>query len=114
MQHEPGLSPLSPHPPYITIATMLKDIADARIPWVTDVLVGSIATTNWVDCPPSLSSHHRVLLNTPACLSLVSEVFLKEAFISDVSKKIVSTIGESLFKQPGRILFVSTTHSHST
>jgi len=99
---------------YITIATMLKDIANACIPWITDILVGSIATTNWVDCSFSLSSHHPVLLDTPACLSLASEIFLKEASISDVSKKIVSAIDESLFKQLGRILFVLTTRSHST
>ena len=29
---------------YITTATMLEDIADARIPWIADVLVGSIDT----------------------------------------------------------------------
>jgi len=86
----------------------------AYIPWITDILVGSIVTTNWIDCPPSLFSYHRVLLNTPACLSLASEIFLKEAYISDVSKKIVSAIDELLFKQLGRILFTSTTHSHST
>jgi len=93
---------------------MLKDIANAHIPWITDILVGSIATTNWVDRSLFLSSHYQVLLNTPACLSLASEIFLKEAFISDVSKKIVSTIDKSLFKQLGRILLASTTCSHST
>jgi len=52
-QYELGLSHLSPHPLYITITTMLKDIAGAHIPWITDVLVGSIVTTNWVNCPLS-------------------------------------------------------------
>jgi len=39
------------------------------------------------------------LLDTPACFSLASDIFLKEASTSDISKKIASTIDESLFKQ---------------
>ena len=58
-----------------------------------------IAMTNWVDCPPSLSPHHPALLDTSACLSLTSDIFLKEASISDISKKIASTMDRSLSKQ---------------
>jgi len=67
---------------------MLEDIANARIPWITDVLVGSIPNPNWVDSPPSLFSHHPVLLDTPTWVSLAS-----------ISKKIASAIDELLFKQ---------------
>ena len=56
-------------------------------------------TTKWLDHPLSLSSHYLALLDTPAHLSLVANIFLKETFISEVSKKIPSTIDNSLFKQ---------------
>jgi len=36
---------------YITIATMLEDIADAHIPWIVDVFVGSI-DTELIALPP--------------------------------------------------------------
>ena len=98
---------------YITIVTMLEDIADALILWIADILVGSIDT----DCNDKLgwssSPHHPALLDTPTCFSLASDIFLKEASISDVSKKIASAIDESLFAT-GRILFASTARSHST
>ena len=62
---------------YIKIATMLEDIADARIPWMADVLVGSI-DNDYNDA---------------------ADIFLKEASISEVSKKIASPIDKSLSKQ---------------
>ena len=96
---------------YITIVTMLEDIADALILWIADILVGSIDT----DCNDKLgwssSPHHPALLDTPTCFSLASDIFLKEASISDVSKKIASAIDESLFKQREEFFRVNSSQS---
>jgi len=54
-----------------------------------------IATTNRVDLPSSLSSHHPAFLDTPAHLFLLFDIFLEEASISEVSKKIAFTVDES-------------------
>jgi len=56
---------------------MLEDIADARIPWMADVLVGSI-DNDYNDA---------------------ADIFLKEASIFEVSKKIPSAVDKSLSKQ---------------
>jgi len=61
-------------------------------------------TTKQLDLPPSLSSHHPALLNAPARLSLAADIFLKEASISEVSKKIPSAVDESLSKQQKEFL----------
>jgi len=61
-------------------------------------------TIQRLDHPPSLSSHHPALLDAPARLSLAADIFLKEASISEVSKKIPSAVDESLSKQQKEFL----------
>ncbi|KAF5353538.1 hypothetical protein D9756_008013 [Leucocoprinus leucothites] len=78
---------------YAKIAGMLDDIVDARTPWMADVLVGSI-NTDYNDKLAVLSTP-----DTTARLSLASDIFLKQASISEVSKKIASAVDESLSKQ---------------
>ncbi|KAF9442272.1 ATP-dependent protease La [Macrolepiota fuliginosa MF-IS2] len=78
---------------YNKIASMLDGITDARTPWMADVLVGSI-NTDYAD--------KLAVLGTPdatARLNLAADVFLKQASISEVSKKIASAVDESLSKQ---------------
>ncbi|KAF8999813.1 Lon protease C-terminal proteolytic domain-containing protein [Cyathus striatus] len=78
---------------YHKIAGMLEEITDARTPWMADVLVGSING----EYPDRLA-----ILSTPdadARLNLATEIFLKQASISEVSKKIATAVDESLSKQ---------------
>ncbi|EKM75409.1 hypothetical protein AGABI1DRAFT_80018 [Agaricus bisporus var. burnettii JB137-S8] len=78
---------------YNKIANMLDEITDARTPWMADVLVGSI-NTDYAD--------KLALLSTPdpaARISLAADIFLKQASISEVTKKIASAVDESLSKQ---------------
>ncbi|KAF9006341.1 ATP-dependent protease La [Hymenopellis radicata] len=78
---------------YQKIASMLDDITDARAPWMADVLIGSING----EYDDKLS-----ILSTPDSetrLTLATDIFLKQASISEVSKKIASAVDESLSKQ---------------
>ena len=78
---------------YTKIANMIDDITDARAPWMADVLVGSISG----DYEDKFA-----LLNTPdpeARLQLATSIFVKQASISEVSKKIASAVDESVSKQ---------------
>ena len=69
--------------------------------WPTFLLAALIMTTTIqrLDHPPSLSSHHPALLDAPARLSLAADISLKEAYISEVSKKIPSAVDKSLSKK---------------
>ncbi|KAF9468324.1 Lon protease C-terminal proteolytic domain-containing protein [Collybia nuda] len=78
---------------YNKIAGMLDDITAARAPWMADVLIGSI-NGEYQD--------KLAVLATPeaeARLKLATDIFLKQASISEVSKKIASAVDESLSKQ---------------
>ncbi|KAF8154154.1 Lon protease C-terminal proteolytic domain-containing protein [Crassisporium funariophilum] len=78
---------------YHKISSMLDDITDARTPWMADVLVGSVNGEY---------SDKLAILGTPdaeARLHLATEIFLKQASISEVSKKIATAVDESLSKQ---------------
>ncbi|PPR02300.1 hypothetical protein CVT24_011638 [Panaeolus cyanescens] len=78
---------------YNKIASMLDDITDARTPWMADVLIGSI-NGEYTD--------KLAILGTPdaeARLQLATDIFVKQASISEVSKKIASAVDESLSKQ---------------
>ncbi|KAF8714415.1 hypothetical protein AX14_012711 [Amanita brunnescens Koide BX004] len=78
---------------YMKIAAMLEDVTDARAPWMADVLVGTI-NGEYAD--------KLVMLSTPdseARLKLATEIFLKQASISEVTKKIATAVDESLSKQ---------------
>ncbi|KAF9562898.1 ATP-dependent protease La [Agrocybe pediades] len=78
---------------YNKIANMLDDIADARTPWMADVLIGSVNGEY---------SDKLAVLGTPdaeARLSLATEIFIKQASISEVTKKIATAVDESLSKQ---------------
>ncbi|KAF9472048.1 ATP-dependent protease La [Pholiota conissans] len=78
---------------YNKIASMLDDITDARTPWMADVLIGSINGEY---------NDKLAVLGTPdaeARLQLATEIFIKQASISEVSKKIASAVDESLSKQ---------------
>ncbi|KJA17866.1 hypothetical protein HYPSUDRAFT_45862 [Hypholoma sublateritium FD-334 SS-4] len=78
---------------YNKIASMLNEIADARTPWMTDVLIGSVNGEY---------NDKLAILGTPdaeARLQLAAEIFIKQASISEVSKKIATAVDESLSKQ---------------
>ncbi|KIM41792.1 hypothetical protein M413DRAFT_445015 [Hebeloma cylindrosporum] len=78
---------------YHKIANMLDDIASARTPWMADVLIGSVNGEH---------ADKLAILGTPdaeARLNLATEIFLKQASISEVSKKIATAVDESLSKQ---------------
>ncbi|KDR78343.1 hypothetical protein GALMADRAFT_138444 [Galerina marginata CBS 339.88] len=78
---------------YNKIANMLDDITDARTPWMADVLLGSVNGEY---------SDKLAILGTPdaeARLALATEIFIKQASISEVSKKIATAVDESLSKQ---------------
>ena len=89
----------------MTTSKYYKDTVDTHTFWVADILVVSTDTgynTNRVDlCRlPSLSSHIPLtVFNTPVRLYLTSDLFLKGASISDVSKKIAPTLDESPSRQ---------------
>ncbi|CAA7262193.1 unnamed protein product [Cyclocybe aegerita] len=78
---------------YNKIANMLDDITDARTPWMADVLIGSVNGEY---------NDKLAILGTPdseARLQLATEIFIKQASISEVSKKIATAVDESLSKQ---------------
>jgi ATP-dependent Lon protease len=78
---------------YHKITSMLDDIADARTPWMADVLVGAVGGEY---------NDKLAILSTPdaeARLRLATEIFIKQASISEVSKKIATAVDESLSKQ---------------
>jgi len=52
--------------------------------------------------------------NTPFCLSLISDIFLKEASIFDVSKRIASTSDEDLAATKRKLLALQRGVSDST
>ncbi|TFK71533.1 ATP-dependent protease La [Pluteus cervinus] len=78
---------------YHKIASMLEDITDARAPWMADLLMGTVNGEH---------SDKLAILSAPEAevrLKLITEIFLKQASISEVSKKIASAVDESLSKQ---------------
>ncbi|KAF5326493.1 hypothetical protein D9611_000770 [Ephemerocybe angulata] len=78
---------------YAKILGMLDDIQDARAPWMADVLIGTI-NSEYAD--------RLAILSTPdaeARLQTATAIFLKQASISEVSRKIASAVDESLSKQ---------------
>ncbi|KAJ7583597.1 ATP-dependent protease La [Mycena floridula] len=75
------------------IADMLDDIADARTPWMADVLIATIGT-EYSDKLAILSC-----ADSEARLNLAHDIFIKQASISEVTQKIASAVDESLSKQ---------------
>lgn len=78
---------------YHKIASMLEDITDARTPWMADVLIGSV-NGEYAD--------KLAILSTPdaeARVQVATDIFIKQASISEVSKKIATAVDESLSKQ---------------
>ncbi|TFK36507.1 ATP-dependent protease La [Crucibulum laeve] len=78
---------------YHKIAGMMEEITDARTPWMADVLVGSV-NGEYADRLAIISTP-----DTEARLNLATTIFLKQASISEVSKKIATAVDESLSKQ---------------
>ncbi|KAJ2920667.1 hypothetical protein H1R20_g16428, partial [Candolleomyces eurysporus] len=78
---------------YAKILGMLDDLQDARAPWMADVLMGTL-NSEYAD--------NLAILSTPdaeARLQTATTIFLKQASISEVSRKIASAVDESLSKQ---------------
>ncbi|KAH6912006.1 ATP-dependent protease La [Coprinopsis sp. MPI-PUGE-AT-0042] len=78
---------------YSKVLGMLEDIQDARTPWMADVLISTIGC-DYTDKLTILSS-----ADSEARLQNATDVFLKQASISEVSRKIASAVDESLSKQ---------------
>ncbi|KAF8889077.1 Lon protease C-terminal proteolytic domain-containing protein [Infundibulicybe gibba] len=78
---------------YQKIAGMIEDLTDERASWMADVLVGSINGEY---------NDKFAILSTPdaeARLTLSTSIFIKQASISEVTKKIATAVDESLSKQ---------------
>ncbi|TFK29108.1 ATP-dependent protease La [Coprinopsis marcescibilis] len=78
---------------YSKILGMLEDIQDSRTPWMADVLMSTVGG-EYVDklailCTPDSETR----------LQTATSIFLKQASISEVSRKIASAVDESLSKQ---------------
>ncbi|KAJ7089690.1 ATP-dependent protease La [Mycena belliarum] len=75
------------------ISSMLEDMTDARAAWMADILVGTVNA--------SFSDKLAILALTDAeeRLTLASEIFSRQASISEVSTKIATQVEESVYKQ---------------
>lgn len=100
---------------YSKVLGMLEDIQDARTPWMADVLISTIGcdyTDKLSESNATISSFllannlTRNLIiailssaDSEARLQNATDIFLKQASISEVSRKIASAVDESLSKQ---------------
>ncbi|KAJ7493431.1 ATP-dependent protease La [Mycena galericulata] len=78
---------------YHKIAAMLEDITDARAAWMADILVGTV-NASFADKLAILA-----ITDAEARLTLATEIFSKQASISEVSTKIATQVEESVYKQ---------------
>ncbi|EAU87743.2 ATP-dependent protease La [Coprinopsis cinerea okayama7 len=78
---------------YSKVLGMLEDIQDARTPWMADVMISTVGC-DYADKLAILSS-----ADSDARLQTATNIFLKQASISEVSRKIASAVDESLSKQ---------------
>ncbi|TDL26868.1 ATP-dependent protease La [Rickenella mellea] len=78
---------------WIKFASMIEDISDQRAGWAADLLVANIngEFTDRLDFLAASDVEER--------LKRATKIFIKQASISEVSKKIASAVDESLSKQ---------------
>ncbi|KAI9068824.1 ATP-dependent protease La [Trametes sanguinea] len=79
---------------YVKISHMLDEVSDDRTPWMADVIVAGINKLDYNDKLAFLSA-----LDVNDRLHRATELFVKQASISEVTKKIAQSIDESLSKQ---------------
>ncbi|KAJ6496776.1 ATP-dependent protease La [Mycena vulgaris] len=78
---------------YNKIAGMLEDMTDAKAAWMADILVGTVNAT-FTDKLAILA-----MTDAEARVALASEIFSRQASISEVSTKIATQVEESVYKQ---------------
>ncbi|KAJ7460634.1 ATP-dependent protease La [Mycena latifolia] len=78
---------------YHKISSMLEDMTDARAAWMADILVGTV-NASFADKLAILA-----ITDAEARLTLASEIFSRQASISEVSTKIATQVEESVYKQ---------------
>ncbi|KAI0830162.1 ATP-dependent protease La [Trametes gibbosa] len=79
---------------YVKISHMLEEVSDDRTPWMADVIVAGINKLDYNDKLDYLSASE-----VNERLQRATELFVKQASISEVTKKIAQSIDESLSKQ---------------
>ncbi|KAI0668849.1 ATP-dependent protease La [Trametes maxima] len=79
---------------YVKISHMLEEVSDDRTPWMADVIVAGINKLDYNDKLAYLSASA-----VDDRLRRATELFVKQASISEVTKKIAQSIDESLSKQ---------------
>ncbi|KAI0370857.1 ATP-dependent protease La [Pilatotrama ljubarskyi] len=79
---------------YVKISHMLEEVSDDRTPWMADVIVAGINKLDYNDKLAYLSASA-----VDERLRRATELFVKQASISEVTKKIAQSIDESLSKQ---------------
>ncbi|KAH7882224.1 ATP-dependent protease La [Phlebopus sp. FC_14] len=78
---------------WLKVASMVEDIPDQRAAWMADVIVTAV-TGQYADKLAFL-----VATDVEERLRRATELFIKQASISEVSKKIASAVDESLSRQ---------------
>ncbi|KAI0776816.1 ATP-dependent protease La [Trametes elegans] len=79
---------------YVKISHMLEEVSNDRTPWMADVIVAGINKLDYNDKLAYLSASA-----VDERLKRATELFVKQASISEVTKKIAQSIDESLSKQ---------------
>ncbi|TBU30927.1 ATP-dependent protease La [Dichomitus squalens] len=79
---------------YVKISHMIEEVSDDRAPWMADVIIASINKLEYEDKLDYLSA-----AGSDERLRRATELFVKQASISEVTKKIAQSIDESLSKQ---------------
>ncbi|KAI0632876.1 ATP-dependent protease La [Trametes polyzona] len=79
---------------YVKISHMLEEVSNDRTPWMADVIVAGINKLDYNDKLVYLSA-----AGVNDRLQRATELFVKQASISEVTKKIAQSIDESLSKQ---------------
>ncbi|KAI0717733.1 ATP-dependent protease La [Cerioporus squamosus] len=79
---------------YVKISHMIEEVSDDRAPWMADVIVAGINKVEYQDKLDYLSA-----AGSDDRLRRATELFVKQASITEVTKKIAQSIDESLSKQ---------------
>ncbi|KAH9922330.1 ATP-dependent protease La [Epithele typhae] len=79
---------------YLKISHMIEEVSDDRTPWMADVIVAGINKVEYDDKLAYLAA-----AGPDQRLRRATELFIKQASISEVTKKIAQSVDESLSKQ---------------
>ncbi|RPD60762.1 ATP-dependent protease La [Lentinus tigrinus ALCF2SS1-6] len=79
---------------YVKISHMIEEVSDDRAPWMADIIVAGINKIEYADKLEYLSA-----AGSDDRLRRATELFVKQASITEVTKKIAQSIDESLSKQ---------------